>query len=408
MGLSEKQLLMRRTACGASEAAVIAGVSKWRTPIEIFQAKTLDARIEETLPMELGTLLEEPIASVYRKRTGKQTAIVDTIRHSDPAFAFAIATPDRAVFSGEPPLVIPGADGLSLEQLGAAERLCEIKSTTYRLKGEWGIPGTDEIPADYLCQVTWQMGVTGQKVADVAVLIDKDDFRIYTVPYQEQLFLDLYACVERFFVEHVLAGVPPPADGSKSYENFIRRMFPKETGARDKLDECPKEMVDLVKRYAVLHGAQKTLAVAVKLYRARLQTVIGEKSGFLLPWGNVTWTKDRDSMGVNWAKACAEARQIAQLLLMNFGDLLKVDEREELARRLRELESAYQYVKKKGPRKLRLSLGKEFKDALPDPRRMQLTVGDVALPGEATSLDIGQIIDGVQVPSEEVDERSED
>lgn len=412
LGLEPEQLLLRRTGIGGSEIAVLAGLSRWTTPIAIWEAKVLDHKKEPTLPMELGNLLEEPIATLYRRKTGKHTARVATLRHPHADYRFAVVTPDRGVYSGPAPVGEVRDQGpnplLSLAQLKDAEALFQAKSTTWRMAHEWGAPDSDEVPADYLVGEVWGMGITDLRRSDFGVLFDKDRFETYSVLYQQQLFEDLYAIAERFMVEHVLTGVPPPPDASDSYREFIKRVFPKEEGDRAKLEPCPAELVDTVRRYGELRGAAKTLEVALELYRSRIQTIIGAGAGFFLPFGKVTWTKDRDSMGVDWRKAAFEARTVAQLLLTEYGNLMPVEQRDALVAQLRELEAKHQVVKRKGGRKLLLSIAKEFRAQFPDPRALRLSLGahvDPELPPAElpapTVIDVQEIIDGVNVPTGE-------
>ena len=406
IGLEPEQLLMRRTGIGGSEIAVLAGLSRWTTPIAIFESKVLDVKKEPTLPMQLGNLFEEPIATLYRIRKSKQTARCATLRHPDKEFGFAIVTPDRAVYSSTPPrgeVMDQGPEPLlSLRQVQEAECLFQAKSTTWRLADEWGHEDTDEVPPEYLAAEVWGMGITGLRRSDFGVLIDKDKFKTYTVLFDQQLWEDLYILAERFMVEHVLTGIPPTPDASKAHAAFISRLFPKEEGSRTKLDQCPPELLDTLRRYAQLHGAQKTLNAAVALYKQRIQTIIGTGSGFYMPFGTVTWLKDRDSEGVNWRNACAEARTIAQLMLMKFGDQLEAPEREELVRQLRALETTHKCVTRKGARKLRLKLDDAMQRELaPQTRGLHLSLAD------GPAIDVGQIIEAVDVRQAEDAEDAE-
>ena len=64
-------------------------------------------------------------------------------------------------------------------------RIVEIK--TARSPDEWGADGSADVPVDYLCQVMHYMIVAEVKLADIAVLIGGSDFRVYTVPFDDEL-----------------------------------------------------------------------------------------------------------------------------------------------------------------------------------------------------------------------------
>lgn len=159
----QKWLAERRTGIGGSDAAAAVGMSKWKTRLELFLDKTGRLETSETEPMRWGTLLEPIVRQEYCNRTGREVVVPNRIlRHPSRKFA------------------IVNVDGIADE--------CRIyEGKTARSGDEWGEPGTDEVPRDYLLQVQHAMFVTGLRVADIAVLIGGNDFRIYCVPADDEL-----------------------------------------------------------------------------------------------------------------------------------------------------------------------------------------------------------------------------
>jgi putative phage-type endonuclease len=356
MALTPQQQLIRRTGITGSEIASLAGMSRYGGPASIYAKKILppgeNEDDEATLAMELGNDLEEPIARQYRKRKKMLTAPCATMRH--PTKRFAICTPDRGAFYGR------AVDGeitdqgpiplLSREQLALADALVQCKSTSWRMRGEWGEPGTDQIPEDYVMQETWEMGITGHKSADVAVLFDKDRFEIYHVPYSEKLFEGLYELAERFMIDHVTAQVPPPPDASEAYAELLRKAFPSQK--RLDLMDAPADLSSTIIRFGLLKNAEKTVKLALKLYGNRIKLAIGEQSGLAGPFGQLTWTKNKDTVGPDFQRRAEDAVALARDLLTRLGPQMPADERAQLDARLREI-AAYTKVTKIGPRVLR-------------------------------------------------------
>lgn len=397
MALTTEQLIARRTMIGASEIAALAGLSKWKSPMQIFENKRLGRQEDpdENLPAELGLLFEEPIATVYRRRTKKLTSLVDTIRH--PQFQFAGCTPDRAVFLGatpdpqdvkrDPDLKLPL---LRREHLADAERLCQIKSTTYRMAKEWGTPGTDEVPYEYLLQEIWEMGVTGVKTADVAVLFDKDRFEIYTVYFDQKMFDGMYAIAERFMVDHVLTGIPPAPDGTEEYNESLRRVFSDYKAESYPL--APAEIGETVARFAMLKRALKAMAQGLELYKGRICYVIGQNEGLEGPFGKFTWKTVKDSIGVDWEACAREAMTMCGLMLHQFGDLMKAEDREQLTKTFRELIASHRGVVRRGGRRLNAYWSDDFErtldEGLSGPLDMSAVFADIkALQAQAPSAD---------------------
>lgn len=164
-------LAQRRTGIGGSDVAAILGLSKWRSPLDVYMDKTADepAEIPDTASMEWGRRLEPVIREKYAEATG--TVVIkpeDTYRGGEGR-EFMIANYDGIVL---------GADGMPT-------KILEIK--TARTSAGWGDEGTDEIPEYYITQVQHYLAISGLPAADVAVLIGASDFRIYTVPADLEL-----------------------------------------------------------------------------------------------------------------------------------------------------------------------------------------------------------------------------
>src|SRR5262245_21334122 len=105
--------------------------------------------------MRWGNLWEQVVRQEYGNRTGRTVVVPPgIIRH--PKVQFALMTPDG---------------------IADASRVLQVK--TARTSDGWGDPGSGEIPQDYILQTQHEMFVTGLPVADVAVLIGGQDFRIY-------------------------------------------------------------------------------------------------------------------------------------------------------------------------------------------------------------------------------------
>lgn len=337
MTLTREQKAQRREGIGASEVAVIVGFSKFSTPIEVWRRKIGAADAGDTeadsYSRDLGVEIEEPIARVWAKKQKKTIARVATLQH--PTKPLALATPDRAVF----PLGFKPGRGL-LTDLFGAESLLEVKSTNWRMAHAWGPEGTDEIPADYLCQAHWQGFVAGLDVVDFAVDFDKRKLRRYRVRIDHEFVGRLYDAAEKFWIDHVLARVPPPPDGTDAYLESLKRWHPRETTA-DLVDASGPEFDDVRQalfRLARVKALGSRVEAAEKLERARVLLAIGDKGGLTWPDADgpvvVTYRQNRPSTVVDWESAAQGALTIAGLAVQA---LPEGDTREALTKELREL-----------------------------------------------------------------------
>lgn len=331
--LSPEQLAMRHTGIGGSEIGVLAGLSRWSTPIAIYEAKVNGAAPLDSFRVEFGLEFEAPIANLYARREGRFLVPCGTIRHPERPFAFA--TLDRAVFSRREDFAGHG-EALTREELAGAEKGLEIKTTTWRLAREWGEPGSDQVPDYYLAQATWEMGCTGIHRLDMAVLFDADRLEVYRLEFNARLFDALCEIAARFMRDHVQARRPPPPDASDAYAHYLERQFPAGNG---QILPASPELEDSVIRYAQLKEAAKRLEQLTELEKNRIRAAIGEADGLeSARFGRLTWKKTKDTTTFDAAAAYQDARAVAALLVER---LPAGPEREGLEKRLRELETAH-------------------------------------------------------------------
>lgn len=186
----QADILDRRTFIGGSDAPVILGLVGWKTRFELYQEKRgekLPDDLSEVERVQWGIILEDVVAQMYTRKTGKKVRRVNN-RIIDKACPFPRAAQvDRRIVGGG---------------------LLEIKTTDASQAAEWGPEGTAEIPTHYYAQVQHQLAVTGEVHAEVAVLIGGNRMRLYAVPRDDE-FIAAMTEAEKAFWLCVEAGTPP-------------------------------------------------------------------------------------------------------------------------------------------------------------------------------------------------------
>ena len=201
-GLTAEQIAARPFSIGSSDAAAALGLVTQRSPLRVWEEKRLGIElaalralpqdadvpmpIDDQLQMnalerelrgpddlseneavELGTLLEDDVAELFERRTGKRLFRVNnTIVH--PRLPFMTCNIDRRVV-GEP-------------------KLAEIKTAGFwaARSDDWGEVGTDAVPFKYAGQ----------------------NFRLYEVQRDAEIIGMLEAYLTAFW-QSVIDGVPP-------------------------------------------------------------------------------------------------------------------------------------------------------------------------------------------------------
>lgn len=238
-------LEMRRSGIGGSDVAAIVGLSKWRTPTDVYNSKIEDPVDNDNASMEWGRRLEPVIREKYAEAVGMS---VDT-----PPFMFR---------HQEHKFMIADVDGIR-----ADGRIVEIK--TARTQQGWGEDGTDEIPDYYKTQVQHYMTVLGATSCDVAVLIGASDFRIYTIEHDPELEELLIDAENEFWNEHVVPQVPPPPVTLDE----MKVAFPVSKKAAV---ECTDDIWEHVEKLALVTDQLEELKEQEKKHKAAIQAAMGE------------------------------------------------------------------------------------------------------------------------------------
>lgn len=220
----------RRKGIGASEIAVVLGISPWESPFSLYWRKANAWEFQPSAEMEWGTRLEDAIAAKYADNhpgvyVGTSGALAGGIQvgglvHRD---GWMLATPDRFLADGCTHHSYPCFDCMGTGQTSPIQGVLELK-TAHSADG-WGEAGTADIPVYYRAQVQWQMAVVGVPWASVAVLIGGSDYREYEIPRDDK---DIAVMVEagRRFMARLEAGDPPPIDAHHATVTTLKRLHP--------------------------------------------------------------------------------------------------------------------------------------------------------------------------------------
>ena len=212
-GDRDSWLEARRHGIGASDAAVVLGLSPWASPLTLYCDKLGIAEPEpaELERLEWGHALEGPIAARYARETGR--VVTDPGRYTIRVSAdhpFQIATLDREAVD---PVKGPG--------------VVEVKNVGAFRFDEWA----DEPPLLYQVQLQHQLAVTGYAWGSLAVLIGGQRFYWIDID-RNQTFIEVLTAIESDFWQRVQALNPPPPDASEACRDVLRRLFPKEQAGK--------------------------------------------------------------------------------------------------------------------------------------------------------------------------------
>ena len=248
----EDWLEYRKRGIGGSDASVVCGISRYKSPVELWMEKTDRIHAQEAGEAAYwGTQLEALVRTEFTKRTGIEVKQIKQLLQSE-----------------EYPFMLANLDGIC-EHPDLGPVIFEAKTASVYKAGEW----EDAIPDEYALQLAHYMAVTGYQGAYVAVLIGGNTFRWKFVERDEEL-ISMLIELESAFWNHVQDVTPPPLDGSEASAKFLSERFPNSVPKSQ--IELPDTAADLLARYD--EACEELEAVTERKQRAEnlLKEMMGE------------------------------------------------------------------------------------------------------------------------------------
>lgn len=215
----------RRKGIGGSDASIVCGINKYKSPVELWLDKTGQLPYDEAGEAAYwGTVLESVVRSEFTKRTGLEVNCIHQLLQS-----------------GDYPYMMANLDGICEHPI-YGPCIFEAKTSSAYRAGEW----SDAIPDEYALQVQHYMAVTGYPGAYVAALIGGNTFKWKFIQRDEELIAMLIQ-LEGDFWRHVQEGVPPALDSSEASAKFLNSRFP-DSVSLSKI-ELPESATDLLRQY---------------------------------------------------------------------------------------------------------------------------------------------------------------
>lgn len=280
-------LAQRRTGIGGSDVAAVLGLSKYKSPLDVYNDKIGETPDGETSQAAYwGTKLEDAVAQEFQARTGLK---VQRVNKQLSREEWMHANIDRAVvnhaISGT--VRIQGeAKQAETGRLLTTDAILECKTASSYIADQWGPSQEEEIvsgkvvsdhkiPIYYETQVQWYLGVTGASVCFVAALLGGQDFRIYLVQRDNEVITALQDQCRAFWFENVLKRIPPEPHTAEE----VQKLFAKDDG---EMVEATNEVAADIGELRNLTEQVKALEAEQKIVKDRICAALGEKTGFLI------------------------------------------------------------------------------------------------------------------------------
>lgn len=308
LALREDWLAARKTCITGTDVAKILGLSRFGGPIDVYLDKIGEApAFEPTEEMRRGLEMEPVILGIYDREVSPLVLERPfTLRRFDAEPLLGATLDARRSHDTD---AGPGSvnDG----------RPVDAKNVRFST-AEWGEPDTDQMPLYYATQLAVQMLVTGADRADLAAYFSGNEFRVYTLHRDDAMLQSIVDQALKFWRTYVVPRVPPPADGSSSFAEYLKRTFAKHTDevlrATPEQHEWAVHLKAAEEAYDIADAEKERLKNLIKqaIGITNAKAIEGPKGEWKAAWGLT-----KDSTGTDWE---AVAKAIALLYAGQTGE----------------------------------------------------------------------------------------
>ena len=262
----EEWLEYRKLGIGGSDASVVCGINRYKSPVELWMEKTNQLPYQEAGEAAYwGTQLETLVRDEFSKRTGIE------VKHTN-----------QMLQSEKYPFMLANLDG-TCEHPDYGTCVFEAKTASAYRANEWE---NNSVPYSYVVQVQHYMAVTGYQGAYVAVLIGGNQFRWRFIERDEEL-ISLLIKLEAAFWNHVKSITPPPLDGSEASAKFLAERFP--NSVPNSQIVLPDVASDLIDQYDLACQQLETVKEQKQQAENLLKEMIGEHEIACVGDRTITW-----------------------------------------------------------------------------------------------------------------------
>ena len=270
--LSTEQVIARNAGMFSTDAAPALGLSKYRTPVQVWLEKTGQAQpvdLSGNEAVQMGHVMEPVIARLYADKTGHELRYLGEYTGWHPEYQFMGSHYDYEV---------------------TGSHLVECKNFSANRRNEFGEEGSGDVPMDVLLQCIHEATVYQTDRVDVSVLFGGQQFCIFPVEVDETAKGKLRALEEEFWSKFV---VPMKAPEPRTEEE-ARALFRKDLGTALTANTS---LYTVVRRLHEIRDSIKGMETLETGLKAEIMGKLGGHSVLMSQEGNIlaTWKRAKDS-----------------------------------------------------------------------------------------------------------------
>lgn len=253
---------------GSSDIAPLLGISKFKTPFELYLEK-----IGQGVP---NSSIKE---NFFMRRKHAEQYILNVFQSTNPMVQ--VTNTNRRIVDSQHDFMSVEIDFEFFDQETQKEQNGEIKSIGFHASmDDWGPEYSNEIPVDYLCQTMFTLGVTGRDFTHVVAMQGFDWYREYEVHRDDEIIDQLRASALAFW-DRIQKRIPPPPQSVSDFRKL--KVFGKSMEA----DPAILNLIGDLKKAKEASKREESIKEDIIMLLGEYDTLVGA-SGVLATFKNQT------------------------------------------------------------------------------------------------------------------------
>ena len=286
-----KPLVKDRTGyIGGSDIAAVLGLSRFKTPLQLWAEKTgqiVPEDISGKLQIRLGNKLEATVCDLFTEETGKKVARVnEALVH--PKYPFLRGMIDRRVV-GE-------------------KAVLEAKTTSPWNSHAWE---GEAIPQDYILQTMFYMELAGADRGYLACLVGNQDFHVKTIERDDKLQKEIIAKAVDFWTRYIEPKIMPTMITSRDADTLYSLYPLGDEGEAIELDDTANALIDSMK---AMQEDSRALENQIDKTKNEIRLLLKEHSSGATDRWRVTW-KNQETNRIDLKRLKEEKPEICTAYL---------------------------------------------------------------------------------------------
>ncbi len=251
---------------GGSDIAAVLGLSRFKTPLQLWAEKTgqiIPEDISGKMQVRLGNKLEATVCDLFTEETGKKVARVnEALVH--PKYPYLRGLIDRRVV-GE-------------------KAILEAKTTSPWNSRAWE---GESMPQDYILQTMFYMELAGAERGYLACLIGNQEFVYKVIERDDKLQKEIIAKAVDFWTRYIEPKVMPTMITSRDAETLYGLYPLGDEGEAIELDDTANALVDTLLAH---QEDYKALDNQIEKVKNDLRVLLKDHTSGVTDKWKITWT----------------------------------------------------------------------------------------------------------------------